>query len=329
MSSLYPLSTTTMDHKAKVILLITVAFFIILTSCTKKEEEPTYPQTTRYERIPEDAIKITPDTDLFPPILHSLEWEYPVPLGPGINTAGAEDSPFIPIDRNELYFFFTPDVDVPVEQQVNDEVSGIYISRQNGDSWGNAERVWLQDPGKLALDGAEFVKGSDMLFVSAREGYTGLHWFSAAYENNKWSNWQLTDFETDYEVGELHIHGDELYYHSSKSGGLGKLDIWKLAKINSIWQNPVNIGTVNTEEDEGWPYITPDGNELWITRTHLGAPAIFRSKKVDDTWQEPELIVSQFAGEATLDKDGNLYFVHHFFDNGNMIEADIYVAKRK
>jgi len=318
-----------MDHKNKAILIIPVAIFLLLIACKKKEEEPYFPQTTRLERIPEDAIKITPDTDLFPPILHSLEWMEPVPLGPEVNTAGAEDSPFIPADRDELYFFFTPDVDVPVEQQVNDEVSGIYISRQNGVSWVNAERVWLQDPGKLALDGAEFVKGNDMLFVSAREGYTGLHWFSAAYENSKWSNWQLADFETDYEVGELHIHGEELYYHSSKSGGLGKLDIWKLTKINSIWQNPVNVGTVNTEEDEGWPYITPDVNELWITRTHQGSPAIFRSKKVDDTWQEPELIVSQFAGEATLDKDGNLYFVHHFFNDGKMIEADIYVAKRK
>ena len=46
-----------------------------------------------------------------------------------------------------------------------------------------------------------------------------------------------------------------------------------------------------------------------------------------DGWQEPELILSQFAGEASLDRDGNLYFTHHFFHNGEMIEADIYVAR--
>jgi hypothetical protein len=40
----------------------------------------------------------------------------------------------------------------------------------------------------------------------------------------------------------------------------------------------------------------------------------------------PELIVSQFAGEPTLDEQGNLYFVHHFTADGELIEADIYAA---
>ena len=272
------------QYKTAFIVVATILFF--LTCCKKDDKEPTYPQTTRQERIPADAVKMTPATDLFPPILHSSEWEEPFPLGPEVNTAGAEDSPFIPSDRNELYFFFTPDVDVPVDQQIYDEVTGIYVSEQSGSAWKTAERVWLQDPGKMALDGAEFVQGNDMLFASAREGYTGLHWFSADYENNKWSNWQLSDFEPDFEVGELHIHGDELYYHSSRSGGLGKLDIWKLTKKDGLWQNPVNIAAVNTTGDEGWPYITPNGKELWITRIHLGSPALFRSKKLNDVWQK-------------------------------------------
>lgn len=310
-------------------LIITLIVCLILAGCKKEEEKPTYPQTTRLERIPADAVKVTPDTDLFPPVLHSDEWEEPVPLGPEINTGGAEDSPFIPIDYDELYFFFTPDVEVPVEQQIYDEVTGVYISEQQGSSWGNAERVWLQDAGKLSLDGAEFVQGNEMLFASAREGYTGLHWFSANYVNGVWNNWQLADFEASFDVGELHIHDDELYYHSSKNGGAGKLDIWKLNRIDSQWQQPENITAVNTPEDEGWPYISPDGNELWITRTYHGAASLFRSKKLNGEWQAPELIVSQFAGEATLDKEGNLYFVHHFFNNGQMIEADIYMAKKK
>lgn len=313
----------------KSVLIITFSVFLFLVSCKKEEEKPTYPQTTRQEHIPADAVKVLPETDLFPPILHSNEWEEPIPLGPEINTAGAEDSPFIPIDRNELYFFFTPDVDVPVDQQIYDEVTGIYASEQQGSIWTNADRVWLQDAGKLSLDGAEFVKGNDMLFVSAREGYTGLHWFSANYVNGQWNNWQLADFDISFDVGELHIHGDELYYHSSRSGGTGKLDIWKLTRINGEWRQPENVTVVNTTEDEGWPCISPDGNELWITRTYLGTASLFRSQKLNDEWQSPELIVSQFAGEATLDKNGNLYFVHHFFNNGQMIEADIYVAIKK
>ncbi|MBU0456865.1 MAG: hypothetical protein KKD75_01850 [Nanoarchaeota archaeon] len=102
-----------------------------------------------------------------------------------------------------------------------------------------------------------------------------------------------------------------------------------LKRIDGEWKNPVNIEAVNSEEIEGWPYVTADGNEMWFNRRYLGTPATFRSKRINGEWQKPELIVSQFAGEPTLDKNGNLYFVHHYYDNGVMLEADIYVAYRK
>jgi len=91
----------------------------------------------------------------------------------------------------------------------------------------------------------------------------------------------------------------------------------------------VNIEAVNSAEDEGYPYLSVDGKELWFTRTYLGTPAVFRSEKVNGIWQSPELIISQFAGEPTLDSKGNVYFVHHFYKEGVMLEADIYIAQRR
>ena len=85
---------------------------------------------------------------------------------------------------------------------------------------------------------------------------------------------------------------------------------------------------MSSDENEGWPFLTEGGNELWITRWYMGSPGIFRSVKINGTWSEPELILSQFAGEASLDNEGNIYFTHHFFEYGEMIEADIYVAKK-
>ena len=60
-----------------------------------------------------------------------------------------------------------------------------------------------------------------------------------------------------------------------------------------------------------------------------GQSVRFRSQKTDGEWDEPELVVSQYAGEPTLDDAGNLYFVHHYFSQGQMIEADIYLATKK
>ena len=303
-------------------ILLTVTF---VSGCTQETEQPVI---ARESRIPSDIEKRSPENDNYPPILHSDEFENPVPLAI-INTAGAEDSPFIPTESNELYFFFTPDVRVPVEKQILDQVTGIYVSRNINGAWQEPERVILQKSGKLSLDGCTFVQGNTMLFCSAREGYTGVHWFTAEYKNGEWVNWRNADFHPEYEVGELHIHGDELYYHSPKEGGKGGTDIWMLTQVDGEWVNPVNVAVINSEENEGMPYITPDGNELWFNRRYLGSPALYRSKKVSNLWQEPELIISQFAGEPTLDKDGNVYFVHHYYEDGVMIEADIYVAFRK
>jgi len=320
-------------------LLVTISVFVlILINLDEDSDDTTIDSTStttsivdRQSRIPSEAAKIQVETDVYPPILHSTEYYQPVPIGEGVNTAGAEDSPFILPDGKTLYFFFTPDPSVAPEKQLFDEVTGIYVSEKIDGEWSNGQRVVLQDKGKLALDGCEFVSGDTMWFCSTREGYEGINWFTAEFKANMWQDWSKYPFDTLFEVGELHItkDGNTLYYHSSRAGGKGQLDIWKLTHSDSGWQNPVNISAINSSENEGWPFVTEDGTELWFTRIYLGSPAIYRSRLLKGEWQVPELIISQFAGEPTLDRDGNLYFVHHYYKDNVMLEADIYVAERK
>lgn len=331
----------------KIIYAIFLMSMLLLLGCVSDEnangektnsknqiKENSGQEIARLSIIPSHAVKITPATDIYPPQMHSDDWKAPIPLDAAINTAGAEDSPFITPDGNELYFFFTPDPGIPAEKQLLDGVTGIYVSKkQENGSWTEAKRVVLQDAGKLALDGCEFVLEDMMWFCSAREGHTGINWFTAKYVNGKWQDWNYAGnaFKEGYEVGELHIsaNGNKLYYHSSRPGGRGGLDIWMTNKSNGEWQEPTNINAVNSANNEGWPFISQDGKELWFLRTYLGSPALFRSKNINGEWQAPELIISQFAGEPSLDSQGNLYFVHHFYKDGKMLEADIYVAYRK
>ena len=175
----------------------------------------------------------------------------------------------------------------------------------------------------------------EMWFCSARAGnYRGVDLWAAERINGKWSSWENAGekINREYAVGEMHISADgkKMYFHSDRAGGKGGYDIWVMEKANGGWQQePQPINEVNTPETEGWPFLSENGNELWFTRMHMGTPAIFRSIKTNGEWNEPELIVSQFAGEPTLDSEGNLYFTHHFYDNGTMLEADIYVAYKK
>ena len=282
--------------------------------------------TNRTGAIPADSEKVLPGGDRYPPQLHSEEFREPIPLGGNVNTAGAEDSPFVTPDGETLYFWFTPDVDVPVEEQLLDGVTGIYVSRRLDEGWTEAARVVLSHD--VSLDGCPFVLEDRIWFCSARPGYTGMRWFTARRSDGEWVDWEEADFDPDHDVGELHISADggSLYYHSDRPGGKGSNDIWVSRRVGGEWSEPLNIENVNSEADDSRPFLSRDGRELWFTRTYRGTPAVFRSILSDGEWQEPDLMVSQFAGEPTLDGEGNLYFVHHFFEDGRMIEADIYLA---
>jgi hypothetical protein len=309
----------------------------LLSGCGRSstpEEQISAKFQTRAEAIPQDANKVIPEEDAYPPMLHSDEWQQPIPVVGPINTAGAEDSPFITPDGSLLTFFFTPDVHQPLEDQLMDGVTGLYLSHWQDGNWTEPEKMILQESGKISLDGCQFLQGNVLWFCSAREGnYRGVDIWRAELIDGKWTNWTNAGerLNLTYEVGEMHItpDGDELYFHSSRNGGKGEYDIWVSRQTEGDWGVPENVEAVNTELNEGWPFITQDGNELWFMRNYQGSPAIYRSLKIEGNWSQPQLILSQFAGEPSLDAIGNIYFVHHFFKDGEMIEADIYVAHRK
>jgi hypothetical protein len=313
----------------KIRITVWLALYLAVIGCSGQSQLPT-PPPDRESLIPAEQVKIRPETDLYPPKSFSAEYEDPVPMPYPVNTNGAEDSAFIMPDGKTLYVWFTPNPQIPVEQQITDGVTGLYVFHKIKGGWSPAERVMLQDPGKLAGDGCEFVQNNIMLFCTVREGYTGIHWFTAEFKDGKWQNWTEADFNPAYEVGELHITTDdrELYFHSSRPGGQGEYDIWVSQNGNGEWQEPVNLSMVNSPYIDGWPFVSQDGNELWFTRGP-GAPELWRSIKVSGEWTEPGKMFAPFAGEASMDNEGNVYFTHHFYKDDEMLEADIYIAMRK
>ncbi|MBD3170216.1 MAG: hypothetical protein GF307_12090 [candidate division Zixibacteria bacterium] len=325
--------------KSKINIAIIFIFLFSFLSCENKSSEPdeeTPP--TRQESLPDNAVKITPDTDAFPPVLHSDEWDEPVPMPGPINTAGVEDSPFISPDGRRFFIFFTPDANAPAENQIIDGVSGIWWSRKNAGLWSEPERIVLNDD--LALDGAHFAQGDTLWFGSVRLGnYGEIDIYKAYFNGVGWANWENAGrvLNEDYDIGEFHLSADgqSLYFAADREGGYGGLDIWVTYKDGNGWGEPVNLGAaINSSNDENMPFLTQDGSELWFTGTsEIGytGPAVFRSMNLDTgQWSEPEEIVSNISGEPTLDEEMNLYFVHIFLDEDfNKIEADIYVAYKK
>lgn len=315
-----------MIRKNQLIISFVLLLFMLSSGCFDSSEDNSEKTIERADAIPEDAVKQTPETDIFRPVIHSDMWEEPVPLEGPINTAGAEDSPFITPDGDELYFFFTPDVDITAEEQIIDGVTGIWYSERTNAGWTEPERVKLGSD--ESLDGSVFVNEDVMWFGSVRSGnYGEVDIYTAEKVDGKWKNIENTGelLNEEYDIGEIHISNDGNTIYFGKDG-----DLYRTEKTSNGWSEPEPL-SINTEEyNEDQPFITRDGQELWFTgqsREGYTGPSVFRSIWNGSGWGEPEEIISNFAGEPCLDEQGNIYFVHHYYDEDmDMIEADIYVA---
>ena len=296
---------------------------------------------SRLDAIPSGNPKGSPETDFWPPEAAS-GWSKPAPLERPVNTAGGEDSPFVTPDGNTLYFFFTPDVGIPVQQQVFDGLTGIWSSVRSSGTWTEPERILLAEPGAPAGDGCPMAIGDRLYFCSIRAGNTrDIEWYYATWKNGAWGDAANAGewFNQTMELGEIHITAGyrDIYFASKQAGGFGGFDLWAAHSTADGWGEPENLGSpVNTAGDENRPFVTEDGRELWFdssSRSGKAGPAVFRClRQSDGTWGECREIVSVFAGEPNLTGDGKtLYFIHHFYssDLQTMIEADIYVSYRE
>jgi hypothetical protein len=316
---------------------------VLVSGCQQGGPSPSAPSTApnRQGSIPSGLAKVSPADDSWQPTIAS-GWSRPVPVGAPIDTAGAEDSPFVAPDGRTLYFFFTPDASVPVQGQVSDGVTGIWASRAGEGGWLEPDRVVLASPGQAHLDGCPVVTGDRMYFCSARAGnLREIDIYVATLANGVWIEPKNAGpwFNQTAEVGEMHItaNGRELYFASRRAGGAGGFDLWLSRAEGAGWSPPENLGSdVNTTGDENRPFVTQDGKELWFdsaSRKGRPGPAVYRCLRGSNgSWGECTEIVSTFAGEPTLSGDGKtLYFVHHYYsaDLKRMIEADIYVAVRQ
>lgn len=125
---------------------------------------------------------------------------------------------------------------------------------------------------------------------------------------------------------------DELYFTTSNDKVTGTTvssvtgtkfnDIWFTKKDEKgVWQKPTAVSSeINTEEDEGTPCFSPDGNTMFYTKISgnengSSRPQIYYSKRSDATWSKGTLLkitndtVSTYAHPA-ISADGKyLYFV--------------------
>jgi len=93
-------------------------------------------------------------------------------------------------------------------------------------------------------------------------GQVGL--FKAIKENGKWTKISPLPFNSrSYSVSNPSVNkeGNLLYFSSNMPGSIGGIDIWRVrVNTDGSYGKPENLGnTVNTPDDEGFPFISDDG----------------------------------------------------------------------
>jgi len=99
-----------------------------------------------------------------------------------------------------------------------------------------------------------------------------------------------------------------LYFSSDRSGGKGKLDIWR-SKIDADgnFERPTNVEAVNTSADEITPAFHSLSQTLYFStdgRIGMGGFDIFKTVKVKDSWAEIENI-----GPPVNSSLNDIYFI--------------------
>ncbi|RYY08897.1 MAG: flagellar motor protein MotB, partial [Chitinophagaceae bacterium] len=105
-------------------------------------------------------------------------------------------------------------------------------------------------------------------------GVYKLNMFSAQNAGGKWYGvrpFQYNSLEYSTAHPALTPDGNVLYFVSDMPGGFGGKDLYYTVKTGDLWGKPVNMGSViNTEGDETFPYVSPDGTLYFSSNGHTG-----------------------------------------------------------
>lgn len=250
-------------------------------------------------------------------------------LGGPINTENVEDSPFISIDGNWLYFSSNRGGGVGgMDIWFSQKVSGVWTEPLNLGTVVNT----TANEGGLYLTS----DGNKLYFTSDRTGGFGSSdiWISTKI-NDVWTTPVNlgAPINSSAEDGFLCLSsdGNKLYFSSTRESGYGGLDIWVSTKTGTTWSEPENLGpAVNTEMDEWCPALSADGQKLYFTSNRNGGKGgddIWMVENISGKWVHPTSIpeINSFHEEFMSSSLGNtLLFVS--FREGGIGMADIWVC---
>lgn len=182
--------------------------------------------------------------------------------------------------------------------------------------------------------------GNTIIFTACnrRDSYGGCDLYISFKKNGSWSeayNMGPT-INTRYAEKQPSLSADNktLYFTSTRKGGKGKEDIWKVHLIGNKWSEAINLGDeINTSENDGSPFIHPDNSTLYFrSEGHIGLGGfdLYISKKKNDNWENPKNLgfpINSKGNDGALFVDLSGEYAYYTTDKGDKEDLDIFKFK--
>jgi outer membrane protein OmpA-like peptidoglycan-associated protein len=240
------------------------------------------------ERVPDKQMavremRVTKNAMVFydnPEFLAILDWEQRPPVNQlhfNVVVSG-DESAIVYTEKQKFYdaLFFTRNTDGGWSVPVN-------ITRQ-------IQSDGMAYPACLSWDGTT-------LYLYQYDRLSNTNLYSSRYVNGRWTAMEKLGENINSAGFDRHAtitsDGKTLYFSSVRPSGMGGYDIYRsrLGPDNQ-WGPAENLGApVNTEHDESFPFISPDGQVLYFSsrgHTGMGGYDIFMTKKTGPgKWSVP------------------------------------------
>ncbi|WP_051291122.1 OmpA family protein [Pedobacter glucosidilyticus] len=220
-------------------------------------------------------------------------------------------------DKNAKVYGWTGNSFLKIYQaeQAKDSAAGVMqltlLPEQINDKYHNGPATISADGNIIYFTRAGVVEETDL--KKLKDVVIKKTIYISSKRNGVWSEATPFPYNNVYQYSVQHPalspDGNILYFASDMPGGYGGMDLYYSEKSGNGWSKPINCGnTINSEEDEVFPFVRKDGTLYFSSRGHItiGGLDIFSSTGVKNNWTEPENLKSPF--NSTRDDFGVFFF---------------------
>ena len=206
-------------------------------------------------------------------------WETPENLGPAVNTSSDETGPGLSVDGHLLFFRSTR----PGGAGLGD----IFLAKRDDPKddfgWGDPVALGPDVNTAAAEAGAEFLQSAEdgaanLYFNRAPPGGTADLYAAAITRDGETRGPALLISELSDPIATdqgptLRSDGREVFFFSTRSGGIGGADLWTSTRrsVHDPWTPPVNVGApLNSTAAEQQPSLAGGGLTLLFASSRAG-----------------------------------------------------------